>query len=221
LVKSAPLDQPGSIFIEPSVNTHPFASADCGPSAWFSSHYRLAQYGSQHSCAEARCFEPDSGNSYVVSPHLLFRLRDTGELTLCPRIVFRFERTFGKVAYAHLFVTEAMRHHLSEEWQLEYVSVSANSTIDADLMTSLLQGEKDRLARSATGQLQEVWSDDCARGEHFWADFQLKGSNVNMQYESILQALWPPHSEPRPTVSPIVPPEDWAQHPHPNLYRDV
>ncbi|KAG7527547.1 hypothetical protein FFLO_06828 [Filobasidium floriforme] len=29
-----------------------------------------------------------------------------------------FERTFGKVAFAHLFVTEAMKVHLAKEWQL-------------------------------------------------------------------------------------------------------
>lgn len=31
---------------------------------------------------------------------------------------YRFERTFGRRAYAHLFVTRAMQDHLVTEWRL-------------------------------------------------------------------------------------------------------
>ncbi|KAL4070156.1 glycosyltransferase family 33 protein [Scleroderma yunnanense] len=34
------------------------------------------------------------------------------------RIAKRFEETFGRSAYAHLFVTQAMRDHLMKEWKL-------------------------------------------------------------------------------------------------------
>ena len=33
-------------------------------------------------------------------------------------IELRFERTFGRSAYAHLFVTRAMQDHLVTEWGL-------------------------------------------------------------------------------------------------------
>jgi beta-1,4-mannosyltransferase len=36
------------------------------------------------------------------------------------KIVDRFERTFGRNAYAHLFVTQAMKDHLTKEWDLMY-----------------------------------------------------------------------------------------------------
>ena len=32
--------------------------------------------------------------------------------------IVRLERTFGARAHAHLFVTDAMRHELSETWQM-------------------------------------------------------------------------------------------------------
>lgn len=35
--------------------------------------------------------------------------------------VDRFEQTFGQSAYAHLFVTRAMRDHLVKDWDLQYV----------------------------------------------------------------------------------------------------
>lgn len=36
-------------------------------------------------------------------------------------ILSRFEITFGSSAYAHLFVTNAMRDHLVQEWGLMFV----------------------------------------------------------------------------------------------------
>ena len=36
----------------------------------------------------------------------------------------RFESYFGHTAYAHLFVTDAMREHLVKEWDLQYVLTS-------------------------------------------------------------------------------------------------
>ncbi|KAJ7151592.1 mannosyltransferase [Mycena filopes] len=38
-------------------------------------------------------------------------------------LAMRFERTFGQTAYAHLFVTEAMRNFLVEEWDLQGIKV--------------------------------------------------------------------------------------------------
>ena len=36
----------------------------------------------------------------------------------------RFESYFGHTAYAHLFVTDAMREHLVKEWDLQYILTS-------------------------------------------------------------------------------------------------
>jgi beta-1,4-mannosyltransferase len=35
------------------------------------------------------------------------------------RLARKFEATFGRTAYAHLFVTEAMKEYLIKEWKLE------------------------------------------------------------------------------------------------------
>jgi beta-1,4-mannosyltransferase len=40
-------------------------------------------------------------------------------LSLSSRISLRFERYFGQKAYAHLFVTTAMRDYLVKSWDLQ------------------------------------------------------------------------------------------------------
>lgn len=40
-------------------------------------------------------------------------------------LTIRFESYFGRKAYAHLFVTRAMRDFLTREWHLEYVAYSS------------------------------------------------------------------------------------------------
>ncbi|KAG8834373.1 mannosyltransferase [Serendipita sp. 399] len=42
-----------------------------------------------------------------------------GEKSLFVSLAERFERTFGRVAYAHLFVTNAMKDHLMKKWDLQ------------------------------------------------------------------------------------------------------
>jgi hypothetical protein len=36
---------------------------------------------------------------------------------------YRFEKIFGRTAYAHLFVTKAMKNHLVKEWDLQCVVI--------------------------------------------------------------------------------------------------
>ena len=63
--------------------------------------------------------------------HLLVRIAKWSVLPSFPsysqlfvnlqRGLSRFEATFGRSAYAHLFVTNAMHDHLVKEWDLQYV----------------------------------------------------------------------------------------------------
>ncbi|KAF7306462.1 Chitobiosyldiphosphodolichol beta-mannosyltransferase [Mycena indigotica] len=69
------------------------------------------------------------GSKVIIDWHnlgysiLAMRFPKQGERHPLVRVAKWFERTFGRSAYAHLFVTRAMRDHLVKEWDLQGVKV--------------------------------------------------------------------------------------------------
>jgi beta-1,4-mannosyltransferase len=82
------------------------------------------------------------GTKVVIDWHnlgysiLALKLGDTHPLV---RLAEWFERKFGRSAYAHLFVTHAMRDHLVEEWDLQCVLTSILANL---LMRTVRRGRK-------------------------------------------------------------------------------
>ncbi|KAJ7785701.1 mannosyltransferase, partial [Mycena metata] len=59
---------------------------------------------------------------------------------------YTFERTFGRTAYAHLFVTEAMRNFLVEEWDLQGIKIVLHDRPPRRFHQSTPQGIHDLFA---------------------------------------------------------------------------
>jgi beta-1,4-mannosyltransferase len=76
------------------------------------------------------------------SDHIFVRLAKMSILPLLPyadhqtKTAIRFEARFGRVAYAHLFVTQAMHDFLVKEWKLQY------ETYVTPLLDGMLNGNE-------------------------------------------------------------------------------